>query len=120
MNSILDVVLVPIASSLPQIAIAIVGLILIHTRLKPFYRRAYVHGTMGLSLLLANGLLGVATRAYIQANARNHDNAVAMANTVTMANFVGVVVLTAALLFILVALLADRSPDKGSRVAAVT
>jgi hypothetical protein len=117
MISILDVLLFSLVSNLPQIAIAIVGLVLVKTRLKGFHPRAYLYGTAGLALLLANGLLGAATRAYIHANAGNYGDASTLANRVTMANVVSFVVLAVSLVLILVALLADRSTASNSHSA---
>jgi hypothetical protein len=118
MSSIFDVLVSSLVSSLPQIAIAIVGLVLIQTRLKRGHPRAYFYGNIGLVLLLAHGLLGVSTRAYIHVNARNYGNATDFANTLTIANFVGFIVLSLALILILAALVADRSSADSSRVAA--
>jgi hypothetical protein len=118
MNSILEVVLSSLISSLPQIAIATVGLVLVHNRLRQSHPRAYLHGTLGMALLLANGLLGVAVRAYIQANAGQLHESAAWVNRLTMANLVSFVVLAASLVLILIALVADRNPDRSSRVAA--
>ena len=118
MNSILDVLLASLIPHMPQIAIAIVGLVLIHTRLKRLHPRAYIYGTVGLVLLLGNGLLGVATRAYIQANVRNFESGPAIASMLTKLNLASFVVLTLSLALILVALLADRSPVENPRVSA--
>ncbi len=117
MNSILEVLIVSLISHLPQIAIGIVGLVLVHTRLKRFHPKAYFYGTMGLTLLLANGLLGVATRAYIRANSGNFDNGADMVNMLTKVNLVSFVVLASSVVLILVALLADRGSAENLRVA---
>jgi hypothetical protein len=117
MNSILNALLAS-PSHLSLIAIAIVGLVLAHTRLKRLHPKAYIYGTVGLALLLANGFLGVATVAVIQANARDFGNGAAVANILTKFNLASFIVLTSSLVLILVALLADRRSAENSRVAA--
>ena len=118
MTSILEVMLSSLIWSLPQIAIATVGLVLVHIKLKRSHPRTYLYGTLGFGLLLANGLLGMGVRAFIQINARNYENGAALANKLILANQVGFVALNVSLVLILVALLADRNSAKGSGVAA--
>jgi hypothetical protein len=117
MNSLLEILLASFISSLPQIGIAIVGLVLIHTRLRRLHPRAHLFGTIGFALLLANALLGVAIRAYVPYAKHSYDP-IAFANMLTTTNLISFVVLSASLVLILVALLADRDSAKSSRVAA--
>jgi hypothetical protein len=117
MNSTLEILLASLLSSLPQAGIAIVGLVLIHTRLRRLHLRAHLYGTIGLALLLANALLGVAIRAYIPYAQQSYEPVV-FANMLSIANLISFVVLSASLVLILVALLAARDPAKSSRVAA--
>lgn len=118
MTLILEVILASLISNVPEIAIATVGLVLVHTKLKRLHPRAYFYGTLGFVLLLAHGLLGVAIRAYLLAYATNYENGAALANKLTMVNLVGFVVLAVSLVLILVALLADRTSATSPRVAA--
>jgi hypothetical protein len=119
MNIVVEIFLSNLITGLPQIGIASVGLILIQTRLKGFHPRAYRYGTIGLALLLVNGLWGVLSRTYIQAaSVAQTQHPVALANKITMVNLVGFVVLTGSLILILVAVLADRDSAKSSRGAA--
>jgi hypothetical protein len=117
MNSMFEVLLGSLISSLPQVAIATVGLVLIHLRLRRLHPGAHLYGTIGFALLLANGLLGVAIRAYVT-YAKDSYDPVALAKMFTTTNLVSFVVLSVSLVLILVALLADRDPPKSSRVAA--
>jgi hypothetical protein len=118
MNLTVEILLSSLITALPQIAIGTVGLMLIHTRLKRLHPRAYLYGTLGLALLLVNGLWSALTRTYIQAAfAAQNEHPVALANKTTMANLAGFVVLTGSLIFILVAVLADRGSARTSRDA---
>src|SRR5688572_1031365 len=117
MNSMFEIILTALISSLPQAAIATVGLVLIHTKLRRLHPRAHLYGIIGFALLLANGLIGGAFRAYMPYARRSYEPLV-FANMITKINLVSFVILSASLVLILVALLADRDPAKSSRVAA--
>lgn len=118
MNQIVAILLSSLFTALPHIVIAIVGLVLIQTRLKQVHPRAYLYGALGLTLLLANGLLGVGARVYFQVYVRDAPRGPDLANILTVFNLASFVVLTASLVLILMAILADRSPETNSRVAA--
>ncbi len=117
MNSTFEILLGALIVNLPQIATAAVGLVLIHTRLRRLHARAHLYGSIGFALLLANGLLGVAIRASIPYARQSYEPA-AFAKALTVTNLVSLVVFSASLILILVALLADRKPAENSRVAA--
>lgn len=117
MDSMFEIIMISLVTSLPQIAIATVGLVFVHTRLRRFYPRAHFYGTVGLALLLAHGLLVAAFRGYVPYFRQSYDP-VAFANLLTKYNLISYVVFSASFVFTLVALLADRSPAKNSRVAA--
>ena len=109
MTSTVEIFLSFLITSLPTIAIATVGLVLVHTRLRRSHPRAYRCGTAGLALLLVNGLGAVVAQTYIQAaRAAQTQHPLALASKITMVGVAGFVVTTAALVLILVAVLADR------------
>jgi hypothetical protein len=102
----------------PQILVATVGLILVHTRLKRRHPRAYRYGTIGLALLLVHLLLSTLSTTYVRATLAQGQAGPAAVNTFTMTNVAAYVALVASWIFILVALLADRDLAKGSSGAA--
>lgn len=108
-----EILVTSLVSALPQIAIAIVGLILVHTRLKDYHRRAYLYGTIGLALMLVNGLWGALARTYTLTDAAQSLHPVALANKLSMANLISFVLLSASLVLLLAGLLADRDSVKG-------
>jgi hypothetical protein len=108
-----EILLTSLVSALPQIAIAIVGLILVHTRLREFHQRAYLYGTTGLALMLLNGLWGALARTYALTNAAQSLHPVELANKLSMVGLISYVLLSASLVLLLAALLADRDSIKG-------
>jgi len=119
MTSTIEIFFSNLIGGLPQIAVAAVGLILIQTRLKRVHPRAYRYGSIGFVLLLASAIWGVFGRTYfLAASAAEPLNRVALANSITMVGLVGSIGLIAALIFILVAVLADRDAASSSGVAA--
>ncbi len=119
MTSIVANFLPHLFEQLPGIVIGTAGLILIHTRWKRAHPRAHLYGSIGLALLLVNGLWRALSRTYIHAAYDAQTlTTVALVNKSTMANLTGFVVFTASLVFILVAILADRDSVKSSRGAA--
>lgn len=118
MSQMIEIILSLLITTLPQIIIATVGLILVHNRLKRLHPRAYLHGSIGLALLLVNALWRVLSQAYFQAHIAQGQDRLALTNMLTMANLAGFVVLMGSWVFILVALLADRDLAESSRGAA--
>jgi hypothetical protein len=118
MSQVVEAFLSSLIVGLPQIVIATVGLMLVHTRLKRLHPRAYLFGNIGLVLLLVNALWSAVSRAYIQAYIAQVQDRLAFASKLTLANLAGFVILIASLAFILAATLADRDPARGSRGAA--
>ena len=118
MSQMMAMIFSLLITTLPQIIIAVVGLTLIHTRLKRLHPRAYLYGNIGLVLLLVNALWRVLSQAYIQAHIAQGQDRLALASMMTMANLAGFVVLTGSWIFVLVALLADRDLSKGSHGTA--
>lgn len=106
MESIVGNILASLVGASPQILIGAIGLVLIRSRLKRTFPKANLYGTVGLSLLLLSGLWSAVTRVYIQSNVSRHP--VELANVITAANLVGFLILSASLVFLLVAVLADR------------
>lgn len=105
-------------TGLPQIAIGAVGLLLVHTRLRRSHPKAYLYGTIGMTLLLANGLLGVLSRTYIQSAIAQAQHPISLANKTSMVSAAGYLISVISLVFILMALVADRGSEQNSRVAA--
>ena len=117
MNSMLAILPAALILNLPQIAIAAVGLVLIHIKLKRPHPRVHLYGTIGLAFLLAHGLLGVAISLSMPYARRSYEPA-AFAKWITVTNLASLGVLSASLVLLLVALLADREAAKSLRVAA--
>jgi hypothetical protein len=108
-----------IVTASPQLVIAVVGLILVHKRLKGLNPKAYFHGNVGLALLLMNGLWRVLTQTYIQsAQLAQERHPIELANMISLFSVVGFAISTATLVFMLAAIVADREPGKNSREAA--
>lgn len=118
MDQMIAIILSILVTTLPQIIVATVGLVLVRSRLKGFHPRAYFYGNIGLALLLANSLSRVLGQAYFQTQIAQGQDRMAVTTVLSIANFVGFVLFTASLVFILVALLADRESGNGSRSAA--
>jgi hypothetical protein len=109
MNSTSAALLAALIYNLPQIATAAIGLVLIHTKLRRLHPRAHLYGGIGFALLLASGLLSVATRVAIPYVRQSYEPA-AFAKALAITSLVGLVAFSASLILILVALLADRKP----------
>jgi ABC-type uncharacterized transport system permease subunit len=105
-------------SQLPNIIIAIVGLTLAHSRLKKMLPRAYLYGNIGFALLLMHSIWIVLGQAYIQASAAQAQDRIAYLNNFTIINLASYIVLTGAIVFIAIAVLADRNTPKSSRGTA--
>jgi len=118
MSQTVQIFLSFLVSQLPQIAIATVGLILVRTKLRGPHPNAYLYGTIGFALLLVASLWTVLSRTYIQASVTLAQDRLAFANRITMTNLAGFVVLTVSIVFIAVAVFADRDVAKSSRGAA--
>lgn len=93
----------------PQIVIGVIGLVLIQTRLKRSHPRAHLHATIGLALLVVEGILAALAVAILTSEYSPRDGAV-FANKLSRINLAGYVVTAAALSFLLAALLANREP----------
>jgi hypothetical protein len=118
MSQTVEVFLSSLVVGLPQIIIAVVGLVLVHTKLKELHQRAYLYGNIGLGLLLVYALWSASIRVYIQTNMAQAQDRLAVINNFSIANLAGFVILIASLGFMLVAMLADRNPSKSPRGAA--
>jgi hypothetical protein len=104
-------------ATLPQIIIAMVGLVLVHTRLRGLHPKAYLYGSIGLALMLVNALWRIAGQAYFQAQIDQGQDRLALTPLLAITNLAGTVILIGSSVFILLALLADRDLPGGSRSA---
>lgn len=93
----------------PQIVIGVIGLVLIQTRLKRSHPRAHLHATIGLTLLVVEGIIAALVLAILMSEYSPTDR-VAFANKLSTVNLAAYVVTAAALAFLLAALLANREP----------
>ena len=115
MNETIVVALSLLIGTLPQIIIATVGLIFVHTRLKGLHPKAYLYGNIGLALMLVNALWRIVSQTYFQVQIAQGQDRMAITNMLTMANLAGSVVLIGSWVFIVLALLADRELPKSPR-----
>lgn len=104
-----------ILGRLPQIAIAAVGLILVHNRLKGPHPRAFLYGSIGLGLLLAEAVLGASLLAYIQGSIAQAPDRIAATNRYSILNASAFVIRMAALALMVAAIVADRGATRSSR-----
>jgi hypothetical protein len=119
MNSMASLIFSNLVTASPQLVIAVVGLILVHKRLKGVHSKAYFHGNVGLVLLLMNGLWRALTQTYIQsARLAQERHPIELANMTSFFSVVGFAIFTATLIFMLAAIIADREPGKNSRAHA--
>ncbi len=119
MNSMASLIFSNIVTASPQLVIAVAGLILVHKRLKGVHSKAYLHGNVGLVLLLMNGLWRVLAQTYIQsARLAQEKHPIELANMTSFFSVVGFAIFTATLIFMLAAIVADRKPETNSREAA--
>lgn len=115
MSSTIQDFLAAFSGSLPQVVFAIVGLVLIRSRLRPSHPKACHHGTIGMTLILVNALWGALGRTWVLVVfAGETQDRMAVTNKLTVVGLVSFVLFSAALVFILVAILADRGPSTGS------
>jgi hypothetical protein len=118
MSQTVEIFLSHLLSQLPQLAIATAGLAFVQTRLKGRHPRANLHGNIGFGLLLLASLWTVLSRSYIQVTAAQAKDPILFSSQLTKANMASFVALTVSLVFIAVAVFADRGETRNLRGVA--
>ena len=118
MSQTVEIFLSHILSQLPQLAIATAGLAFVQTRLKGRHPRANLHGNIGFGLLLLTSIWTVLSRTYIQAFAGQSKDPILFSSQLTKANLGSFVALTVSLVFIAIAVFADRGESRNLRGVA--
>jgi hypothetical protein len=104
-------------TSLPIVAIGVVGVVLSRSRLGQSQARARRLATAGFSLTALQALVGPTIRTYAAIQHVEINDQLAFARILTITNAAGYVLLLASLVLLLLAVLADREPTGSSRGA---
>lgn len=115
MNDTLSDLIPALVLSLPLIMVSIAGIILSRRRLVPAHPRAGRFATLGFLSLMGYAGVALAVRIYAASVAIQQVGPSTFARNLTLANLLGYALLLAAVVFILLATLADRRASGGAR-----
>jgi hypothetical protein len=114
------VILAALAPSVPLVTLSLVGIFLARSRLKSSHPRASAFGAAGFGLLLLHTLLSAGIRVHAMTFAVQVEDKVAYARVLTIGNLMSVLLLIAALIFILLSVFADRGISESYGAAQQT